>query len=296
MNVGESIGTQMARSSAGVRRVAAILDFIAEHPQRSFTLTDLARSTKLSPATCHALLNALVEVDYLHRATDKNYVLGSALARVGQTAASHAAPLEIVQSVVQPEMRALADEFDAICSAFFHEGDEIVVRERAASLSHLGFSIATGTRLKLRPQSSAAFQAWMPQAELEAWLAAAQPQLTAQQRAELQGGIEFVREHGFIFFTHIQQAPFWKGETDTGDRRSEFPNGPNFALHLEHRYVIAAVLAPVFDAAGHAPFVLGLVGLAGEMSGQRVAIMGKRLRAACSRITAFLGGELPDGL
>ena len=70
----------MSRSSPGVRRVAAILNFIADHPGQAFALTDLVRALKLSRATCHALLTGLVDVGYLFRTSDKTYVLGPALA------------------------------------------------------------------------------------------------------------------------------------------------------------------------------------------------------------------------
>ena len=136
----------MARSSPGVRRVAAILNFMADHPGQSFALTELVRALKLSSATCHALLTGLVEVGYLYRASDKTYVLGPALAAIARTAAANFSPLQ----VAQPEMRQLADRFDVVCSAVFLEGDSIVIRERAASVSHVGYSAPLGTRAKLR--------------------------------------------------------------------------------------------------------------------------------------------------
>src|SRR6516165_4315853 len=114
---------KMARSSPGVRRVAAILNFFADHPGQAFTLTDLVRALKLSRATCHALLTGLVEVGYLYRASDKNYVLGPALVNIARVAAEHASPAQ----AVLPEIRALADEFDASCSAFYRDRDDVVV-------------------------------------------------------------------------------------------------------------------------------------------------------------------------
>ena len=54
----------MTRTSPGVKRIAAILDFLADHPTQSFALTDLVRALKLSRATAHALLTGLVEVGW----------------------------------------------------------------------------------------------------------------------------------------------------------------------------------------------------------------------------------------
>ena len=133
----------MTQCSPGVERVAAILNFMAEHPDHAVTVSDLVRALKISRSTCHTLVASLVQVGYLHRTSDRTYVLGPSLALVGQIAARHASPL----LVAQPEMRSLAEEFDVICSAFFREGDHLVVRERAASGSNLGWSSPKGARV-----------------------------------------------------------------------------------------------------------------------------------------------------
>src|ERR1700756_2891460 len=114
----------MARSSPAVRRIASILDFVADHPGQSFTLTDLVRALRLSRATCHGLLTGLVEAGYLYRANDKSYVLGPALAAIGEVAKEHFSPLQIAQS----EIRALADEFGVTCMASFRENLDVIVR------------------------------------------------------------------------------------------------------------------------------------------------------------------------
>lgn len=280
----------MARSSPGVRRVAAILNFIADHPGQSFTLTDLVRALKLSRATCHALLTGLVEVGYLYRASDKNYVLGPALAAIGRVAAEHASPLQ----VAQPEMRALADEFDAICSAFFRDRDDVVVRERAASVSHLGFSAPQGARMKLRAPFSAIFYAWSPPAEVEAWAKGVTPPETPEQLAIMQKNIGFLRDHGFAF--HVRNPGYrtvLPPEQVFESGRADFPVAAPWELQLGEQYALASVTAPVFDSLGEVAFVLGLMGFAGPVSGEEVERIGRRLREACDRITRFIGGKVP---
>src|SRR3954469_5764148 len=103
----------MSKSPPGVRRIVSILNFFADHPEQSFTLTDLVRALRLSHATCHGLLVGLVEAGYLYRTNDKSYVLGPALAAIGEVAKEHFSPLQITQS----EIRALADEFGVTCIA-----------------------------------------------------------------------------------------------------------------------------------------------------------------------------------
>ena len=274
----------MARSSPGVRRVAAILNFMADHPGQSFALTDLVRALKLSRATCHALLTGLVEVGYLYRASDKSYVLGPALARIGRTAAEHVSPMQ----VTQPEMRSLADDYDVVCTAFFLEGDEIVSRERAASVSHVGFSIPLGTRVKLRPRSLTTFFAWTPD-EAEMRISLAQPPVTAAQRAAIEGSMAFARARGFS--VHVQTGTATRPDFVIDADDDDFPITLLAVMADDASYALSSITAPVFDSDGKVAFVMGLMGFNRSMSGAEIAAVGERLCAACTRIGAFIAGR-----
>lgn len=280
----------MARSSPGVHRVAAILNFFAEHPGQAFTLTDLVRGLRLSRATCHALLTGLVEVGYLYRANDKNYVLGPALVNIARVAAEHASPLQVAQS----EMRALADEFNAFCSAFSRDRDYVVVRERATSGAPVGWSAPPGTRLKLRPPFGGTFFAWSPETEATAWLDRQTPPPNAEQRAMMLASMAFARERGFMFgVRNMSYTGARAAEVVFGGDQMEFPVNPMSSLDPNEKYHLAFVLAPVFDQAGEVVFVLGLMGMEGPVKGSMVAQMGKRLRESCDRITVFIAGREP---
>ena len=284
----------MARSSPGVRRMVAILDFFADHPGQSFTLTDLVRALKLSRATCHALLAGLVDSGYLYRTHDKSYVIGPRLVAIGRIATEHFSPLQ----VAQPEMRALADEFEAICSAFFREGDEVVTRARAASMSQLGWSIPQGTRLPLVPPFGIVYQAWAPSAEVVTWLDRLSPQPTTEQRENMLKGLAFAREHGFVFGVRHPDVPIYKGvgvpEQIFRGAGTEFPIILESAIDPNQEYRLSNVIAPVFDAKHEVAFTLGLMGFTRQYSGAAIERMGRRLREACDRITNFAGRRLPS--
>jgi len=279
----------MARSSPGVQRVAAILNFIVDHPGQSFTLTDLVRALKLSRATCHALLTGLVEVGYLYRASDKNYMLGPALASIGRIALQHASPLQ----VAQPEMRALADEFDAICAAYFREGDDIVVRDRAASVSHVGWSIPAGTRLKLRAPFSSIFYAWRPEAEAKAWLDSSTPPPTAEHRESMMQGMRFLRANGYSAHVHNPNATRFDRPPEQVFREesSVFPTIILPEIDDEARYPLVSVIAPVFELRGQIAFVLGLSGFTQTTQGAEIKRIAQRLIGACDRVSQFITGQ-----
>jgi len=278
----------MSRSSPGVRRVAAILNFIADHPGQAFALTDLVRALKLSRATCHALLTGLVDVGYLYRTSDKTYVLGPALAAIGRTAAEHFSPLQ----VAQPEMRSLADEFDVVCAAYFLEGDMIHLRDRAASLSHVGYPVPLGTRMKLRSPQAVAYFARSPE-DAEAWLARTEPKPTPERREVMFKAMAFVREHGFAVLVRGPGFDLAGEQSDRafGAESDELPVAPIAEVDNAAIYPVGALMAPIFDANGKVSFCLLMAGFHASMSGAQVMAGGERLRAACARISAFVAGR-----
>lgn len=285
----------MSRSSPGVRRVAAILNFIADHPGQAFALTDLVRALKLSRATCHALLTGLVDVGYLYRTSDKTYVLGPALAAIGRTASQHFSPLQ----VAQPEMRSIADEFDVVCAAYFLEGDTIHLRDRAASLSHVGYPVPMGTRMKLRSPQAVAYFAWSPR-DAEAWLETTSPKPSPAKRDLMMSAMEFAREHGFSVLVRgssftvplSPDAPM----VDVGADSDEIPVTPVGSVDPEAVYPVGALMAPVFDAKGKVSFALVMAGFNGTLTGKQIFEAGYRLRDACDRISNFIAGRVPTEL
>lgn len=273
----------MTRTSPGVKRIAAILDFLADHPTQSFALTDLVRALKLSRATAHALLTGLVEVGYLYRTGDKTYVLGPALARVGRAAAQNMSPLQ----VAQPEMRALADEFDVVCSAFFLEGDTIVSRERAASISHVGYSLPLGTRIKLMPRSLPTFFSWQPE-EARERLDRAEPPVSAAQRETIEAAMTFVRDNGFAVMTRTDDPGRQPDSIEAFGGESDRPVAILSAIDGHETYVVSAIMAPVFNAQGRVEFVLSLMGFSRAMTGAEIFAAAGTLSEACRRIGTFL--------
>jgi DNA-binding IclR family transcriptional regulator len=260
---------------------------MADHPGQAFALTDLVRALKLSRATCHALLTGLVEVGYLYRASDKTYVLGPALAAIARTAAANFSPLQ----VAQPEMRQLADRFDVVCSAVFLEGDSIVIRERAASVSHVGYSAPLGTRAKLRSPFAAAFFAWSPE-DADDWLDRENPPPNAEQREALKESMDFGREHGFLAFlrnpavTTTERA----AEQVFGAEGAEFPVLLAKRLLSDEQYPLISITAPVFERQGKVAFVIGLMGVNRRLSGKEVLQIADELKGACTRIGGFIAG------
>ncbi len=279
----------MTRLSPAVARTVAVLNFFADHPGQAFTLTDLVRSLRLSRATCHSLLAALVEAGYLYRNPDKTYMLGPALARVAAAAQLDERPLQ----AAVPEMRRLADTLDVICSAIFVEREEAVVRERASSFSHLGWAAQLGRRFPLQPPFGNVFMAWSAPEEIERWLTRVQPGSAADVRARALASLEFPRRHGFSFglrTEHLRGDRHAQSLVYREDKTDYVPSD----LGSDGTYDLAFVAAPVFDARGGVAFVLALMGFTTSLPGGEVVRIGAQLRDACDRVSGFIGGKLPS--
>jgi DNA-binding IclR family transcriptional regulator len=273
----------MTRLSPAVIRTLAVLDFFADHPLQKFTMMDIVRSLKLSRATCHGLLAAFVEAGYLYRNDDKSYVLGPRLVTVGRVANQYYSPLAIARS----EMRKLADDYDAVCSAVAREGDEVVTRERAASASHLGWALTEGARTPLRPPAGTVFMAWEPHAEIEAWLAKAIPPLAPAALARRREAMAVFREKGFCFAISKLDP-----EEEASAEAIEMP-GPRMIyfigdLEPDQAYDLSFVTAPVFNAHGRVDFALGVQAFTRKFTGREIEAMGKRIRAICDRTSEYM--------
>jgi DNA-binding IclR family transcriptional regulator len=274
----------MARPSPGVQRVIGLLNFLADHPGQAFSLSDIVRALKFNRATCHSLLAEMVETGYLYRTNDKQYVLGAAAARLGRTASRHLSPLQ----VAWPEMRALADTYDVVCTAVFRDGRDVVVREHATSVSNLdNRSLVKGARWPLRPPLGTIYFANAPETEAEAWLDALLPTPSDAERRDTKASVAFIREHGFQFVVRnvlerdVEQPAEWLLLPDPAER----PIRACTSLEAGQSYQIYGMSAPVFDNRGRVAFVLSLAGFSRSYTGAEVAEMGAQVRAACARIS-----------
>lgn len=276
----------MSRPSPSAQRIIAILDFLADHPGTMFSLTDLIRALKMNRATCHGLVAELVEHGYVYRSAEKLYALGPSIVRLGRAASQQLSPLQIAL----PEMRLLADHYDVVCAAIFRSRNDVIVRERAASLSHLGSSTPRGARWPLRPPFGAIFLAWSKPEEAEAWLDELDPAPSMADRQWTKAGMGFARAHGFQFVIRalpedsLQQSGEWLTIGDPADR----PLRIGTELNSGEAYRLASMSSPVFDAKGKVAFVLGLSGFSGERNGSEIEAIAHRLRELCARVTEFM--------
>jgi len=271
-------------NSPPIVRAMAVLNFLAGHPEQAFTLTEIAKSLKISSATCHNLLSALTEGGYLYRTAGKTYVLGPALSRVAHASQ---APATVMQ-VVRPEMRQLADEFDLVCSVFYFQEGECVIRERAASLSHVNWH---APYLLTTPADSlmARFLMTWDDAVFDRW-SSEDPRPSKEHVERARAALDFLRDKGFTF--GVRRVPLATPETARAlQNQSKMTDSELPGLDRNEIYQLAYIVAPVFGRGGEFAFGLSLAGFTRAVKGDLVEKIGVQLREAADRIGAFIAGR-----
>ncbi|ANI79645.1 MULTISPECIES: helix-turn-helix domain-containing protein [Sphingobium] len=273
-------------SSPPIARVVAVLNFLGGHAEQAFTLTEIAKSLRISGATCHSLLGALAEEGYVYRTAAKSYVIGPAVSRIAQPRLT----IQALMQVVRPEMRLLADEFDVVCSASFLKGEDVIVHERAASVSNITWNANARSAHKATAPAGNVFMAWSNGEMVERWLDGAAPPLDAQGRKAALRTLEFLRLKGFTF--GVRLAPLDSPESALAlQSRRDMTDYSAPELKPSASYNLAFISAPIFGRGEEVAFSLNLLGFSQPAKGKDVMVMGERLREACARISAFIAGR-----
>lgn len=193
MAFGQAAPQHSARSSPPADRVVAVLDFLAHHPDQRFGLSELARRTGLSKATCLGIAASLTDAGYLMRDdADKTYRLGPRLISLG-----HAAQQALrVGPEARDQLRRLSHAFATSAALSAVVDDRITVLELTeAPNAHLG--VQPGQSYPFAPPVGLMFVLWDDHA-LKDWLAR-QPTIPLRSESErLQRVVTECRADGYL--------------------------------------------------------------------------------------------------
>jgi len=290
----------MARPSPGVARVVGVLDFLAEHPDEMFNLSELCRRVDMNKATAHSLLGELTDAGYLVRdPVDKTYGLGPRLLAIG-LAAGH--DERAVLSRARRHLRRLAGELDVRCVASTRRGDDIVILEVAGRERPFRTSIQAGHRLPFVPPVGTVFIAWSSAAEVERWLARAGDDVTATTKATYRTALETVRRWGCSLSLDgpaRQRLEVALGGDEPGavaDAVHDLVREQYFLLDLEQGsdYELSFLAAPVFGPDGRVVLAVTVYDLPPISSATDVEGLIRQVLGTTSAITAAIGGTEPE--
>lgn len=288
----------MARPSPAVTRVVSILDFLADHPDEAFGLSELCRQVGVNKGTAHALLGALTDSGYLVRdPVEKTYALGPRLLAVGMAAGRTERAL---LNRARPHMRRLATDLDARCACTTVRGDDIVVLDVAGRDRPFRTSIQAGHTVPCAPPIGTVFVAWEPDAGVERWLDRA-GDLTDEGRDWYRRALAAVRRRGCsLSLDGLARARLEQAMVDSRPLHEAVHElGQEAYLVVEDldaadEHALSHVAAPVFGADGRVALALTVYDLPSPLSAADVDAVTTRIRAAAAAATEAIGGAPHD--
>lgn len=153
------------RTSPPTDRVVAILDFLADHHDERFGVSELARRVGLSKPTCLGIATALAAAGYLVRdPDDKSYRLGPALITLGHKAQESMR----VSPAARDQLRRLSSRFDVTAALSAVVDDRITLLDLAVPTGARP-GVEIGQSYPFAPPVGLMFVLW-DDAALHAWL------------------------------------------------------------------------------------------------------------------------------
>ena len=291
------------RASPPTDRVLRILEFLSQHPQERFGVSELARRAELSKPTCLGIVSALTDAGYLIRdAGDKTYRLGPALITLGHRAQESMR----ISPGAREELRHLSTRFATTAALSAVVDDRITLLELVAPPG-ARVGVEVGQSYPFAPPVGLMFVLWDDEAVRE-WLAKEPtiPLRTDTQR--LHRVIAECRSDGYLVerltpggqrlyalmagmsnsLPDELRALLGEIVSDIGERvylRSESA-GPR------QRHDISVISAPVYDHHQRQAMVASLqIGRA--LTDAEITDRAHGLVAAADALTARLGGDKP---
>lgn len=296
---------QSARSSPPADRVVTILDFLANHPDQRFGLSELARRTGLSKSTCLGIATSLTDAGYLLRDDpDKTYRLGPGLITLGRAAQQSLR----VGPEAREQLRRLSADFATSAALSAVVDDRITVLELvAAPNAHLG--VQAGQSYPFAPPVGLMFVLWDDSA-LRDWLGR-QPTIPLRSEGErLQRVVAECRADGYLverltpggqrLYALMAGLPgdlpdelrALLGElvSDIGER--VYLRDKNRVAGTRERHDISVISAPVYDHQQRQAMVVSLHADR-PLSDSEIGKWARGLLRTADALTAQLGGSRP---
>jgi DNA-binding IclR family transcriptional regulator len=297
----------MTRPALAAARAIAVLNFLASHPDESFTLSELSRGLDLNMASGLSILKALTDAGYVHRHhSHKTYSLGPALVAVGFAALARYRVIDIAPD----EMRRLAAECGAECVASVVVGEDIVIVALAGRPQLEGADVRVGQRVPMIPPLGPIFLAWGDEQRVDRWLDNLGPEDDEAERQHNRQALDKVRERGFSVGlesgarARSGRALMQLVEDPRDDRLRGQARSLIAAMRHDYQAVdidstdkvlVSNMAAPVFGSDGEVVMALTLQGFAQPMTGAEIRAVADQLLSTTRHLTRESGGHAPDG-
>jgi DNA-binding IclR family transcriptional regulator len=266
------------------------LEFLAERPNESFSISELSRRLDISKATCHALVGSLVAARWVMRnPRDMLVRVGPALLAASAKTVEYP---NYLAELARPDMDYLAQKYAAQGMVSLAVGSEIVIIETYDSGNGPRSTRQVGQRIPLRPPNGFVYLAW------------GQETLVGREEFDNEACAEVmsvVRKRGFSVALELDLpasvesvlrqvqpgAPESEVESILTSLLASLRLVDYSALYIEpgKQYNVRNVSVPVLDETGNVVIVLTLMSFGSSLEGSMLLTIAADLMAAASRLT-----------
>jgi DNA-binding IclR family transcriptional regulator len=287
--------------SPAVLRACDVLRHMVEHPNRSFSVSELARAVAVPRATCDAILQALAVQRFVTRSgEDRRYELGPGSIELGEAARIANPGLRAARVEAERLARALA----ANVAVSIHDGHTARVVEVFDFGPLFSVRARVGQAIPLIPPFGAVFVAWNEE-EAEAWIGRAGDSLEPGERDGYRRALAAIRRRGYSISLATPRPALEdtvetlasSPETDDARRaRDELIREAMHSAYLpadldaELTVRVGQISAPVFDRTGRVAASLLVPGPDREITRAELRVLAGRLVEAATRATRDAGG------
>ena len=284
--------------SPGVVRAGSLLTLLADGAARgreSMSASELARLAGVPRATCNSLLLGLHEVGLVRRNNDLSYALGIGCVTLGDAARA----VNPTVGDASAHAERLAKELSAVVAVTVRYGAETRVVEVFDFGPPIGYRVRPLESIPLVPPFGASFVAWDP-AQIDQWLARAEPSLSAAAEANYRRLLDGVRRRGFSvsiasatqhgLATAIDRLA--SGEQDARVERDAAMRGLNADEYIagdianDQTVRLIQISAPVFEPSGSVSVSLMYLGTGSDATGAEIRALGGRLASEAGEVGA----------
>lgn len=284
--------------SPAVLRAADALQQMARRPLHRWSVSELAREIDVPRATCDTVLRALAEQGFVRRDGELRYTLGPACIAVGDAARSANAALR----AAAPHAETLARSLGGFSAVTIRERDETRVTDVFDFGPALGFRARVGEAIQLVPPFGASFVAWDDDEAIAAWLARAEPPLSADEVRQYRAALDTVRRRGYSVTLMTARQPTLidalerlrdgdavaQRERDEAVRHIAHSEYLPAEIDADATIRVAQISSPVFEPDGRVGASIMLLGPAHDVTATDIADLGRWVRDAADRATADL--------
>jgi DNA-binding IclR family transcriptional regulator len=295
----------MSRPALSATRGLEVIDLLASYPGRSFTLSEIARATKINTASCHAVLIALCARGYLTRsAKRRTYTFGPALVAIGQSA--------LVSQPLVERAKLAAEELAAdpgvpvLLTAVI--GEDMLAIFSMSDPSGREPGLRVGERLPLIAPLGAPFLAWSPEDAIARWISRNSTHVDANLVAKWRRTLSLTRERGFHVTLRPPESPAAAAlMAEMASPRSVMGAEAHVArlidaidygalqpetLEPEALYDIVLIASPLFDEKGEAAFSVCLGPFPTKLSGATITAYADQLMRTCLQVMREARGAI----